>query len=144
MKNNSVQTAFKRLGNILVFALLFLWQLPQNLVAIGILLYGRSIRLVCYRNFCLGLSVRLPQNAAGVSLGNFAIISPDCIHDPIILRHEMDGHTVDSKIFGPLYLPVIGIPSLLHLFHYNRKRPKNKSYYDFYTERRANRHAGIH
>ena len=51
----------------------------------------------------------------------------------------MDGHSVDSKIFGPLYLLVIGLPSALHLLFMK----KGADYYNFFTERRANRHAGL-
>lgn len=132
-----------KIGNYFLFTLLFLWQLPQNLVALGLLLCCGKVQFITYRHYCIGLSGRLPSQAGGISLGNFAIISPDCTHNDEILRHEIDGHTFDSKIFGPLYLLVIGLPSVLHLLWYVRKRPTNKTYDDFYTERWANRHAGL-
>ena len=126
----------------LLYPFLFLWQLPQNLVALGILLFSKEIRKIEFRHNCLVLEAKLPKGAGGISLGNFAIVSPDCAHDEHTIRHEADGHTVDSKIFGPLYLLVIGLPSVLHLIWYNR-HGKGKNYYDFYTERWANRHAGL-
>ena len=109
----------KNLANILIFCLLFVWQLPQNLVALCWLPFAGRVRKIAYRNYCIALSGRLPKNASGVSLGNFAIISPQCADNERTLRHEVDGHTVDSKIFGPLYLLVIGIPSGLHLLYRN-------------------------
>ena len=123
----------------LLFGLLFLWQLPQNLVALIILLFSKTEGVIAYRNFCFALKTKLPSKAGGVSLGSFALISPSNAHDEETVRHELDGHTVDSKIFGPLYLFVIGLPSIIHLMCYDGR----KNYYDFYTERWANKHAGL-
>lgn len=56
------------------------------------------------------------------------------------LRHEY-GHTLQSVILGPLFLPVIGLPSLLWaglpVFRRYRER-RGVSYYRFYPERWAN------
>ena len=135
----SAKTKITSLLHAFVFALLFLWQLPQNLVALIILLFSKTEGVIAYRNYCFALKTKLPQKAGGVSLGSFALISPSNAHDENTIRHELDGHTVDSKIFGPLYLLVIGLPSIIHLLHYDGR----KNYYDFYTERWANRHAGM-
>ena len=57
-----------------------------------------------------------------------------------ILSHEY-GHTIQSCILGPLYLPVIGLPSLVwcHSKHFNRNRQRGiYRYSDFYPERWAN------
>ena len=50
-----------------------------------------------------------------------------------ICQHEF-GHTADSQRFGWLYLPVIGLPSLLSAFG-------KGDHSVFWTETRANRHA---
>lgn len=126
--------------NSLMFALLFLWQLPQNLVALLVMPFLGRLTFVDYRHYCIGFAgKRFPKNASGISLGSFAFFHPDYAHDAHTIRHEMDGHTVDSKLFGPLYLLIIGIPSILHLAF----KKEGSNYYDFYTERRANRHAGL-
>ena len=128
------------LRNSLIFVLLFLWQLPQNLVALLVMPFLGRLTFVDYRHYCFGFAgKRFPKNASGISLGSFAFFHPDYAHDAHTIRHEMDGHTVDSKLFGPLYLLIIGIPSILHLIF----KKKGSNYYDFYTERRANRHAGL-
>ena len=60
--------------------------------------------------------------------------------DEQLLVHEY-GHTVQSLILGPLYLFVIGLPSVvwLKLAPLSRWRRVNAiSYYTFYTERWAN------
>lgn len=125
--------------NTILFALLFLWQLPQNIVALLIMLFSKTEGVIAYRHYCFAIKTRLPDKAGGVSLGSFALISPSCASDEETVRHELDGHTVDSKIFGPLYLLVIGLPSMLHLLRHDG----SKDYGNFYTERWANRHAGL-
>ncbi len=76
--------------------------------------------------------------SGGISLGNFCFVSKISAKMETMVMHELDGHTVDSKIFGPLYLIVIGIPSFLNaIFGFT------KCYYDFYTEKLANKHARL-
>lgn len=76
----------------------------------------------------------------GISLGPLCFVSPQMSKFPTHVAHELDGHTKDSLIFGPLYLVFIGIPSILWAMTY---RLGNSCYYKFYTERWANRHAGL-
>lgn len=56
-----------------------------------------------------------------------------------MLVHEY-GHTVQSLILGPFYLPVAGLPSALwaHLPSCQRKWRGKVSYFSFFTERNAN------
>ena len=56
-----------------------------------------------------------------------------------LLVHEY-GHTIQSLIFGPLYLIVMGIPSTLWGFlpYFQHKRNKGLSYFSFFTEKFAN------
>ena len=58
-----------------------------------------------------------------------------------ILLHEY-GHTIQSLLLGPLYLPLIAVPSALWCFlpWCRRKRETEQiSYYSFYTEKWADR-----
>ena len=135
----SAKTTIINILHALVFGLLFIWQLPQNIVALLILLFSKTEGVIAYRHYCFALKTKMPKQAGGISLGSFALISPSSAHDEETIRHELDGHTVDSKIFGPLSLLVIGLPSILHLLFYDHR----KNYYDFYTERWANNHAGL-
>lgn len=57
-----------------------------------------------------------------------------------ILVHEY-GHTIQSVILGPLYLPVIGLPSLLWAtvpYFQRMRRTRKISYYSMYQEKWAN------
>ena len=122
-----------------VFILLAIWQLPQFLVAIVMLPFLGELKLVAERhfNFCfVGSGMR-----GGISLGPFAYVSRSLNNSSSreeYIAHELDGHTVDSKIWGPLYLFVVGIPSIL-----NAAFDFTKCYYDFYPEAWANKHAGL-
>lgn len=120
----------------LVFVLLFVWQLPQALLGCLFFPFVGKLTLVADRhyNFCwIGETMK-----GGISLGPFSFVSKWSGKQQTSIAHEVDGHTVDSKILGPLYLILIGLPSLLNAW-FNI----TDYYYDFYTERLANWHAGL-
>ena len=78
----------------------------------------------------------------GISLGSVIILGSRYYDDgsDIDERHEW-GHIRQSQYLGPLYLLVIGLPSILWAALY---RGDAKGYYTgFYTERWADRLAGI-
>ena len=71
-----------------------------------------------------------------VTLGNYVFVGLTSEYRKTV-KHEL-GHTIQSKILGPLYLIVIGIPSITYcglrrLFPSLRK----KDYHSFYTEKTA-------
>lgn len=122
-----------------IFCLLFIWQLPQNLIAILMLPFLGKLELIACRNytFCfIGKNMK-----GGISLGNFVYVDKTLAKHKTHIAHELDGHTVDSKYFGPLYLFVIGIPSIGWATFRNKK--KHPNYYEFYTEKWANEHANL-
>lgn len=56
-----------------------------------------------------------------------------------LLVHEY-GHTIQSLILGPLYLIVIGIPSTIWAFLFDKKRKEEQIPYGaFFAEKWANR-----
>ena len=118
--------------------ILFIWQLPQHIVAI---IYFGYLVMMCKD---LGEDSRYKQAIVipcvmrgAITLGNYVFVGLNSEYKKTI-KHEL-GHTIQSKILGPLYLIVIGIPSITYcglrrLFPSLRK----KNYYDFYTEKWAN------
>ena len=112
------------------------WGLPQTLA--GALLYLRCRRSP-HAPFHGALHTRWPRRD-GLSLGMF-IFTPDSGDDwdGRMIWHEY-GHTFQSLLLGPLYLPVIGLPSALwcHCFREYRRR-KCVPYAVFFTERWADR-----
>lgn len=118
--------------------ILFIWQLPQHIVA---LIYFVYLVMMCKD---LGVDSRYKQAIVipcvmrgAVTLGNYVFVGLNSEYRKTV-KHEL-GHTIQSKILGPLYLIVIGIHSITYcglrrLFPSLRK----KNYYDFYTEKWAN------
>lgn len=118
------------------YVLLAVWQLPQYIVALAMWPFlGKKTKLAerhfnaCYMG---------EKMSGGISLGPIAYVSKASARRPEVICHELDGHTVQSKILGPLYLIIIGIPSIL-----NAAFDFTKCYYDFYPEKWANKCAGL-
>ena len=118
--------------------ILFIWQLPQHIVA---LIYFGYLVMMCKD---LGVDSRYKQAIVipcvmrgAITLGNYVFVGLNSEYKETV-KHEL-GHTIQSKILGPLYLIIIGIPSITYcglrrIFPSLRK----KNYYNFYTERTAN------
>lgn len=87
--------------------LLFVWQLPQNILALIILFINRRNRK-WFPNY---YTVKYLSDRA-VSLGNYILFDEDKIISNKALKHEQ-GHQKQSLYFGPLYLLVIGLPSII-------------------------------
>ena len=77
----------------------------------------------------------------GISLGRYVFLSWGQAGDRSTVFHEL-GHCRQSRMLGPLYLIVIGLPSLLWAWLGDRIAP-DKSYYWFYTEKWADRLGGV-
>ena len=93
--------------------ILYIWQLPQNLLGF----------LLVYVYYALGMVVRFDGEdgimyayvngvSAGVSLGRYVVLKASGIEDGRQKYHEY-GHCMQSRFLGPLYLLVIGLPSLV-------------------------------
>ena len=122
----------------IIFILLCIWQLPQLLVGLIMWPFLGKKRIVADRHF--NLCWEAEKMSGGISLGPVAYVSQYLSKSLEGISHEVDGHTLQSKILGWAYLPIIGIPSILWAWAYN---PKKRCYYDFYTEKSANRYAKL-
>ena len=131
--------------------LLYLWQLPQNLLGLVLVLIYNPEKLIKLEN---GNRVYFSKKmTGGISLGIYSIISEKYIrnyktNDKIlnlnVTKHEVIGHGTQSKWLGPLYLIVIGLPSIVWAGLYGSVIPTSKNgYYKFYTEKLADKLAGI-
>ena len=123
------------------FIIKYVWQFPQMLAAwIWYLIRKKSILYNSIGNF---YTVYVGANKGGVTLGDKIFISK-CYHGEylnMIIAHE-SGHVKQSLYLGPLYLIVIGIPSILWAWSHRWIAPR-KSYYWFYTEAWANKLGGL-
>lgn len=120
----------------IVEILLWIWQAPQNLVGLVFrLIYGWPNAL--FRGVPVVVSNRFP---GGISLGRTIVVKRPYFSDPDTWGHEY-GHTRQSLYLGPLYLFVVGIPSLLWAWYWTPNR--GVSYYSFYTEKWADKLGGV-
>lgn len=91
------------------------WTLLQNLFgAILVLVTGaKKYEFKAHdKTYCYWLATRFNNSWSGVSLGDFIVFAKDNFVDEISVRHKY-GHRTQSFILGPLYLIIIGFPSVL-------------------------------
>ena len=123
----------------IIYILLLLWQLPQYLVALVMWPFLGKKTKVAERHF--NACFVGEKMSGGISLGPIAYVSKRLVKYSADVCHELDGHTVQSKILGPFYLLIRGLPSIIHAWLYDYKKT---CYYDFYTERWANKAAKLY
>lgn len=123
----------------------FTWELLQTLVGWLYTLFralvGQVDRVDSFGGITFATKVK-GTGCMGVSLGTFVDLwDGHWLHDGeggLVLNNQLCmhefGHTGDSQRFGPLYLPVIGLTSLISAMG----KGDHNSYW---TEIRANRHA---
>ena len=121
------------------FVLDWIWQLPQNLC-------GLIYKLCIWEDIkeaipCQNAQIMLKKSNGGVTLGKYVFVYHRYNELGKVVRHEL-GHVEQSKILGPLYLIVIGLPSIIWAAMHKTIAPK-KDYYWFFTEAWANKLAGI-
>jgi hypothetical protein len=110
------------------------WGFPQSLIGFIIYLCNLDKKHELYR----GCIVTHWANRGSLGVGMFLFLGCD---DPQVRVHEF-GHSVQSLILGPLFLPIMGIPSFLWCnlpCCKKLRREKGVSYYRFYPESTANR-----
>lgn len=121
----------------------WVWQLPQNLV--GLIWKELNTVVPDIRNALPEQKYKIyyQKFKGSVSLGKYIFIYAGTSNIEKTIKHEV-GHYKQSKMLGPLYLLVIGIPSIIWaslraVFPYFRKY----NYFDFYTEKWANKLVGL-
>lgn len=128
-----------KLTAILYYGLQWTWGIIQNVIGLFLYLVNSRGRRFRYNN---AVATVWRSKRGSLGMGMFVFISESEQGDrfEFTLRHEY-GHTLQSIILGPLFLPVIGLPSLLWaglpVFRRYRER-RGVSYYSFYPECWAN------
>lgn len=130
---------------VLDFISNWIWQLPQNLCGLVFKYLSKNNRIGKVETEVtksLGVEALIKKSPGSVSLGKYIFLSPIGSKDNFTIEHEC-GHNIQSKKWGPLYLIVFGIPSILHaslngLFGCCVKDGEY-NYYHFYTEANANK-----
>ena len=129
--------------------LLYIWQLPQNLLGLLIVALCRPERMHEMAN---GNRIYFANRMrGGISLGKYSIVNTSHYRKDIseslkrdTVRHNAIGHATQSLYLGWLYLIVIGLPNIVWAVLYGTAvKPTKKGYYRFWTERWADRIAGV-
>lgn len=142
----------------IINALLYIWQLPQNILGLILLLfYKYEDNVVTAKN---GNKIYFSKYmTGGISLGKYSIINsyyagyksktkPLLTTKEIlkldVVKHEALGHGTQSRYLGPFYLLVIGLPGIIWAWIYGKIIPYTKNgYYVFYTEKWADKLGGV-
>ncbi|MBO5514036.1 MAG: hypothetical protein J5961_05570 [Mogibacterium sp.] len=112
----------------------YTWGLPQTLLGSAVYLAHRKDKHGKFGN----AKVTYWNRPEGLSLGKFIFVPAK---GTSLLDHEY-GHTIQSLILGPAYLPLVGLPSLLwNRLPYFRNKRKNtgRDYYSVIFEKTANK-----
>ncbi len=128
---------------VLYWLLQWTWGIVQNLVGLTVFLLNIRGRHYAYHGAVVTVWSYSEANAA---LGMFIFVNEPDGGGALLAKYEFTrvheyGHTIQSVILGPLYLIVIGLPSMLWCMLpvcrvYRQKT--GTSYYVFYPERWAN------
>ena len=141
----------KKLLNVLKEIALYVWQLPQNIIGlILVLILKPEKKLIASNGNFAYFSSKM---SGGISLGKYSIIDDyyikrlkkeESMLNLDVTKHEALGHGTQSRYLGPFYLPVIGLPSLIWAWLYGSVIPyTHNGYYVFYTEKWADKLAKI-
>lgn len=126
--------------------LLLIWQLPQFIVGVIVACFWRTEFIVNYYTQHVICFYSTKQHRGGLSLGPIVLLDRPLLTSATTAlaenteRHEL-GHSRQSKIFGPFYLIIIGLPSFIHKCLYDINT--GKDYYDFWTEKWADKLGGV-
>ena len=125
------------------FFMEYIWQLPQNILGS---LYKEYIsdNIITRVNYdATDYECYLTNSGGGLTLGRFIFVNQHFVDLEETILHER-GHVKQSRILGPLYLIIIGIPSISWA-GLRRLIPalKKINYYWFYTESIANKLMGL-
>lgn len=118
-------------GGDMIKILLYIWQLPQNMVGFVLTRILRAKK---------DGDVYRWKLRGGISLGSYIMVREDAAD--FTIKHE-HGHQKQSRYLGWLYLVAIGLPSIIWASLKTIGLFKKKNYYWFYTEKWANKLAGL-
>lgn len=117
---------------------LWIWQFPQNLLGLFFILFLKPEFHIDFRTSRIYYSTEM---RGGISLGRYIFLNEKYWDKGCDSELHEYGHGRQSLYLGPLYLFVIGIPSILWAAWWNESR--GVSYYKFYTEALADKLGGV-
>jgi NADH:ubiquinone oxidoreductase subunit K len=130
-------------------AALFAWELPQNTLGAALFVIEAMTGSIAGVRFERE-RLMIESKGVAVSLGLlvFWCRRSNRWHDLDERNRDHEwGHSIQSRWLGPLYLPVVGVPSALrslYAFTYREITGRKwQGYYDGFPERQADRLGGV-
>jgi hypothetical protein len=115
-----------------------MWQLPQHIIALCIITLKHGVRITApVKEQCWHIK-GLPGS---VSFGGYCLFK-DTVPRAVTIAHEA-GHSKQSRMLGPLYLPLVGIRSALRCVKSEKEQWPDSKYFGSWPENWADRLAGI-
>ena len=139
----------KKLLDCIIKALLMLWELPQNIIGALLFIFFAVFSDSVILDDDDSLEMYSPMMRGAISLGIFQVYAYKYLGNgaryvELVRKHEKKGHRKQSKMLGPLYLIVIGLPSLIWAaLHSSVRRLRTVDYFSFYTEKWADRLSNV-
>jgi hypothetical protein len=129
---------------------LLAWELPQNVLGAALFLVQGLRRKILRARFDRERVMVQISGAGAVSLGLFVFFSDeDNAYVPVgpENRDHEYGHSIQSRLLGPLYLLVVGVPSEMRVAyavaHKHLRGRRWGGYYDGFPENWADRLGGV-
>lgn len=135
LKNNHLMIRF------IQDVIFFVWELPQILIGAVVAIVSGAAQPIQPEDKGEWVAGAKWWGGAISLSRHFRIFSKRLYNDSEARKHEY-GHSVQSRYLGPLYLLVIGLPSLLWAAWHTYGTPRH-DYYWFYTEKWANKLGGV-
>lgn len=116
----------------------FIWEFPQCLLGFILTLLYKAKKQEEYKGISIYTTKDFP---GGISLGLYILMSElSCKYNTNFIKDHEWGHTRWSLYLGPLYLIIIGLPSIVWTQVY---RLVGKDYYVFFPEYLADKSGGV-
>lgn len=138
-----------RIITVLFWIIQVLWELPQNILG-AIVYVAFWIRSGIIKTDCEKGRLFIETRSTGVSLGFFIFWTPSgnrfkhYIND---CRMHETGHAIQSKLLGPFYLLIIGLPSFTRAvysrYYYRKYGMQWENYFNAFPENWADKLGGI-
>ncbi len=124
----------------------FTWEIPQTVIGFFVFLVCKILKR---KTFIYKNSILTETKKTGVSLGAFIFCvsvesyssfgHDDPLREAADCRNHEHGHTIQSKMLGPLYLLIVGLPSLTMNILTTLKVLKSENYYKRFPENWADK-----
>ena len=128
--------------DIVSLVLAFTWELVQTLIAVFVIVYIKIFhksKSSSYYDGSRGVWYIVHSWNRSFSLGYFIFLEQG--ETQYVRRHEY-GHSIQSRLVGPLYIPLVCIPSFIDYILVDEGKRNWDGYYKKYPEKWANDLAG--